>query len=388
MMDNVYAFGAECIVFIQTEFAGYDDVFTKINNLADPRYTLTHFLPIISMFDSYFASEFILVTSIGGWLNSMLKWMLIEHRPYWWVRETHFYGPIRSNKPLLRLGPQTCETGPGSPSGHVMFAAIVLALISSWISIILSQKQILSVFMQKIIKNVLWVIIGVILILVTISRLFIATHFPHQCLIGAIFGFLTVYFISTFWMEPFMGIDNNKLVKENPNLYRKHLKLNILFNLSNVVFLVASPFALYWGQKLYGFDPLWSVKLAFKWCPAPEFVHYDTTPLYSFVKATGSVLGWVLCSTPSIKSYRYDSKNRSMVLAALCALVFQQVFAQWQESISREDAVYFYLANFFANAVRPLFFIRMLPLLTTVGQKIKSKNRKGPMNDEASNKNN
>lgn len=42
--------------------------------------------------------------------------------------------------------------------------------------------------MQKFIKNVLWVIIGIILILVTISRLFIATHFPHQCLIGAIFG--------------------------------------------------------------------------------------------------------------------------------------------------------------------------------------------------------
>lgn len=84
-------------------------------------------------------------------------------------------------------------------------------------------------------------------------------------------GFLTVYFISNFWMEPFMGIDNSKLVKENPNLYRKQLKLHILFNLSNVIFLVASPFALYWGQKLYGFDPLWSVKL----------VNISTTLIYS-----------------------------------------------------------------------------------------------------------
>ena len=75
-------------------------------------------------------------------------------------------------------------------------------------------------------------------------------------------------------------------------------------------------------------------------------------------------------------SYRYNTANRSIFLAALTSLVFQQIFIQWQDSISRDDAVYFYLVHFFVNAVRPFFFIRVVPFLATFGQKIKTKNEK------------
>lgn len=52
----------------------------------------------------------------------------MEDRPYWWVHEFNDLGA-----PDLGQTPLTCETGPGSPSGHVMgFAALLFAVVR-WI---------------------------------------------------------------------------------------------------------------------------------------------------------------------------------------------------------------------------------------------------------------
>lgn len=52
----------------------------------------------------------------------------MEDRPFWWVRE---YG---AGAPDLRQTPLTCETGPGSPSGHVMGFAALLYALHRWAS--------------------------------------------------------------------------------------------------------------------------------------------------------------------------------------------------------------------------------------------------------------
>lgn len=39
-------------------------------------------------------------------------------RPYWWTGETSLYN--EETRPLLRQFPNTCESGPGTPSGHLM----------------------------------------------------------------------------------------------------------------------------------------------------------------------------------------------------------------------------------------------------------------------------
>lgn len=66
-------------------------------------------------------------------------------------------------------------------------------------------------------------------------------------------------------MSHFMRIDDILKIRENSpeimNMYKQLFKKYLCFNLLNVVILIASPFALYWGQKLYNFDPMWSVKL-------------------------------------------------------------------------------------------------------------------------------
>lgn len=67
--------------------------------------------------------------------------ILAEHRPFWWVRETEHYGPLRDNKPYLKLGSQTCETGPGSPSGHLMSASCILALFYYWLLMYFNKRN-------------------------------------------------------------------------------------------------------------------------------------------------------------------------------------------------------------------------------------------------------
>jgi glucose-6-phosphatase len=46
------------------------------------------------------------------------------------------------------------------------------------------------------------------------------------------------------------------------------------------------------GENIYiGIDPQWSVRLAFKWCEHPEWVHVNTTLLFSLVCDCGSMFG-------------------------------------------------------------------------------------------------
>jgi hypothetical protein len=53
-------------------------------------------------------------------LNDFLS-ILMEDRPYWWIPDQS--GSYGAQIEPLHQFPVTCETGPGSPSGHVMVSA-------------------------------------------------------------------------------------------------------------------------------------------------------------------------------------------------------------------------------------------------------------------------
>lgn len=50
----------------------------------------------------------------------------MEDRPYWWVMEAE-------GRPELRQTRLTCETGPGSPSGHCTGATVIAFVIIQWL---------------------------------------------------------------------------------------------------------------------------------------------------------------------------------------------------------------------------------------------------------------
>lgn len=86
-------------------------------------------------------------------------------RPYWWSLEQANAHAV----PHLKQFPVTCETGPGSPSGHAMITAAIFYIICDYIS---TKKRILHV--------PIWTSYVLMIVSVSISRLYIAAHFPHQ----------------------------------------------------------------------------------------------------------------------------------------------------------------------------------------------------------------
>ena len=65
-------------------------------------------------------------------------------------------------------------------------------------------------------------------------------------------------------------------------------KINLL--ISSAVLLL-SGVGIYYGLKVVGLDPEFSVPLAVKYCQERSWVHPDTTPFYSLMRSTGALLG-------------------------------------------------------------------------------------------------
>ncbi|KAF4526391.1 hypothetical protein B566_EDAN012681, partial [Ephemera danica] len=238
--------------------------FQAVTETANPQYAFTILFPVFSVLNPHLSIK-VLVTA-------MLSELLMGHRPYWWVREVlEEIQPLRT--PQLQQTPFTCETGPGNPSGHVMsFASIVYILVSALLPVVLNSK---SRNTQNIWKAISWSLYAVAIVLISISRLYVAAHFPHQCVLGAIIGLGLGHLVevtSPQWMTQWK---RSKLLK-------------------GVAVIWLSAFSGYWVQRLLGVDPQWSVKLAFKWCNLPENVHVSTTPIFALTRDCGTALGLAL----------------------------------------------------------------------------------------------
>lgn len=106
-------------------------------------------------------------------------------RPFWWVHETKVYSAL--NRPTLYQTERTCETSPGSPSGHMMIGAGFL-----FINLITVEKLIVRNFTSNAIRRVLRYLarlaFAAFLIVLAFSRMYFATHFLHQLVLGAVYG--------------------------------------------------------------------------------------------------------------------------------------------------------------------------------------------------------
>lgn len=123
---KIYTF---MIVFNHEMFVSFsenENFFNAISQISDPAYAFNIIIPILSTFNTILTADILMVSVIAEWSNVILKWLIREDRPYWWIREFH---ENKKGYPYLKQGPLTCETGPGSPSGHVMGSAAILYVL-------------------------------------------------------------------------------------------------------------------------------------------------------------------------------------------------------------------------------------------------------------------
>ncbi|XP_013191431.1 glucose-6-phosphatase catalytic subunit 1 [Amyelois transitella] len=348
-MEQLYALGVSCIEFIQNWFSEYDGYFETINNLSNPQYAHEILFPLMSIVDSVFAAQLLLCISFGSWLNAVMKWWLLEDRPYWWVRTTNFY--TEAQRPRLMQTHQTCETGPGSPSGHSATIATLMLLVIMWLQHVMNDRK----YYVSWWRYVVYPLTGAAILSVMFARMFVATHFPHQVVLGAFIGSFLAPALCIYVSDPYIwqyGFYTNYKVSKA-----------IAWHVFSAVVMIAIGVLTYYSLKLCGLDPMWTVKLAFRWCEYPENIHVSTTPMFALVQSTASLCGWALCVTPAIAKYRHYTKNRSLLISSFCTIAIVYFIKQLQSNISKESAFHFYIANFVITAVTPALFLRLVPVV-------------------------
>ncbi|XP_028841753.1 glucose-6-phosphatase b [Denticeps clupeoides] len=338
-MDTIHRYGVSSTQYLQVHYPNMQDWFLFISAVADLRTTFLVFFPVWFHFQAATGVKLVWVAVVGDWLNLVCKWVLFGERPYWWVQETFFYG--NSTVPQIKQFPMTCETGPGSPSGHAMGAAGVYhAMISSLASIILKCNG-----NGRCIKAVLWALFWCIQISVCLSRVFIAAHFPHQVIAGVLAGVAVAKaFDRVIWIHGAR--------------FRSYVQTTLL--------LIIVALGLYVLLDAAAVDPLWSLAKARKWCARPEWVRLETTPFASLLRNTGTLFGLGLAlNLPLVDQaatecgYVVRGVAPFRLACAGASLPLLHVLDSFRPQVHTQ--LLFYLLSFCKSATMPLATIGVVP---------------------------
>ncbi|KAG1954645.1 glucose-6-phosphatase [Pimephales promelas] len=349
VMDTVHGFGVSSTQYLQTHYKDAQGWFLFVSFAADLRNTFFIFFPIWFHLKESVGIKLIWVAVIGDWLNLVFKWILFGERPYWWIHETSYY--INSSAPHIEQYPMTCETGPGSPSGHAMGAAgVYYALVTSILAIMLSKEN-KSPSKSLYLRGSLWTLFWVVQVCVCLSRVFIAAHFPHQVFAGVISGMIVA--------EAF-----------NRQKWIYSASLKHYFNIT--LFLLSFAVGLYVLLKALGVDLLWTIEKAQKWCVNPAWVHLDSTPFASLLRNMGTLFGLGL----GLHSPLYtESKKSSSARARISCIVSSLFLLHLFDSIKppTHTAALFYLLSFCKSATVPLATVSIIPYCVSGALGLQSK---------------
>ncbi|NXN99390.1 G6PC phosphatase, partial [Rhinopomastus cyanomelas] len=352
-MNLLHDGGIRATRWLQQHFQGSQDWFLFISFAADLRNTFFVFFPVWFHFQEAVGVRLLWVAVIGDWLNLVFKWILFGERPYWWVHETDYYSNVTA--PEIQQFPLTCETGPGSPSGHAMGAAgVYYVMVTALLSAALGKKQ-PKTLRYWVLWLVLWTGFWAVQVCVCLSRVFIAAHFPHQVITGVISGMMVA-----------------KTFEHVGSIYGASLRRY----LAVTSFLFGFALGFYLLLRLLGVDLLWTLEKARRWCADPAWVHLDTTPFASLFRNLGVLLGLGLAlnSRLYLESRRGERGQRLpfRLGCAAASLLVLHLLDGWKPPAQVQ--LLFYALSFCKSAAVPLATAGLVPycaaqLLATQGKK-------------------
>ncbi|KAE8575710.1 hypothetical protein XENTR_v10003919 [Xenopus tropicalis] len=351
-MDALHDSGVQMIQYLQMNYKSSQDWFMFVSFAADLRNTFFIFFPIWFHLCEAVGIKLIWVAVIGDWLNLVFKWILFGQRPYWWVHDTAYYG--NSSAPAIEQFPVTCETGPGSPSGHAMGSAgIYYVMVTAIITLMLKKKQ--TSLTNRCVCGALWAGFWAVQVCVCLSRIFLAAHFPHQVVAGVISGIVVA--------EAF---HHTQLI------YKASLKKYIYTTL----FLFSFALGFYLLLKAVGVDLLWTLEKAKRWCARPEWIHIDTTPFAGLLRNLGIFLGLGLALNSKLYQESCRGKKGSQFTFRLCCIVASLLVLHLFDSFKPPTKVemLFYALSFCKSAAVPLAAVGIIPYC--VSQVLHQQNKK------------
>ncbi|XP_073539738.1 glucose-6-phosphatase catalytic subunit 1 [Phyllobates terribilis] len=339
-MDALHHSGVQMVQYLQMNYKSSQDWFMFVSFAADLRNTFFIFFPIWFHLCESVGIKLIWVAVIGDWLNLVFKWILFGQRPYWWVHDTNYYTNMTA--PIIQQFPVTCETGPGSPSGHAMGSAgVYYVMVTSLLTIMLNRRHSTS-FKSRCLQAALWAGFWVVQICVCLSRIFLAAHFPHQVVCGVISGMLVA--------EVFGNVRS---------IYKASLKRYLY----TTMFLFSFALGFYLILKAVGVDLLWTLEKAKRWCDRPEWIHIDTNPFAGLLRNLGILFGLGLALNSQMYKESCQGKLSNQFTFRLCciatSLFVLHIFDSFKPPTKVEMT--FYLLSFCKSAAVPLACVGIVP---------------------------
>lgn len=351
-MEGLHKSGVEVIEIVQSRLQGLSEILVWVSWIGDPRYAFLVYFPVMFAFHWPTGIRVLWTTVITEWVNHVMKWILYGERPYWWIRENESLWTNQNlTAPKVQQFQITCETGPGSPSGHMMIASATWFVIVNYFAK-MANKNSKNLFSSTMI----WTAYTYWVIAVGISRVFIAAHFPHQCIAGLLAGII-------------LGYTVNKVPIE-----RISLRCHFIFALG----MLFTALGAYTCLRAIGMDPSWTIPLAIKWCSKRSWVHLTTNPFYSMWRYVGSLIGVGLgMHSPLHNSIKNQpSTNYSRYVSASISLVIALVWDRLMTKIHPDHLNLAYSICFVKSILIPYLVIALIPWTVRVLESALKESRK------------
>jgi len=166
-MDNLLNSGLQIILWLQNLGAWLSPIMKLFTFLGNEQFYLLVAPAILWCIDSTLGLRLGLFLMISGMVNTALKVAFHGPRPYWYSNNVNVLG--------------SAENSFGVPSGHAQNAVVVWGTLA-----------------DRIKSRAAWIIAIVVMFMVGISRIYLAVHFPHDVLLGWLFGAILLWVLLRF----------------------------------------------------------------------------------------------------------------------------------------------------------------------------------------------
>ncbi|XP_077644499.1 glucose-6-phosphatase 3 [Lonchura striata] len=340
-MEALHEAGIRAAVALQAGPAWLERFWLFLTSQLDPKSVYTVFFPLARALGKHVPPLLLWIALLAEWLNVVLKWFLFGERPYWWIHESG----LSSREQLpLRQFPVTCETGPGSPSGHCMILAAAL-----WPVVTALSEEVSRCTRSRLLRLTPFLAYIVLLVAMGLSRIFVLAHFPHQVVTGSLAG------MALGW----------GLQRWPPNF------LKCRFFLLTALGLLLGALALHGLATAAGLDLDWSLGRASSRCSEPGWLRPETRPWASLCRASGSALGLALAARRPL-SRRAAEELRALeppLGSAALGLLALDVLHKLPKS---EDTALWYLSVGARYALGPVLVGSLVPQLILILRRLRA----------------
>ncbi|XP_075299425.1 glucose-6-phosphatase 3 [Opisthocomus hoazin] len=328
-MDALHATGIRFAEVLQSGPPWMEKFWISVTSLADPKCIFTICFPLAYFLDHKVGVSVLWIGLVSEWLNVVLKWFLFGERPFWWVHESGF---ASEGMVTLRQFPVSCETGPGSPSGHCMITGAALWPLVSALTALASRRCASTA--ARLTPPGAY---ALLLLAIGLSRVFVLAHFPHQVVGGILAG------AALGW-----GLQARTPVARSPGFFA-----------AAALALLLGSVALHSAVIAAGIDIDWSICLAAEWCSDPAWLRRDTRPFASICRDAGSAAGLGLAAAfPPRRGKRLDPRQR--LAGAVLAVGAVQALHRLPQPT---DGTLWYGTSFLRYAAGPWLVASLLPRL-------------------------